>query len=63
MEDTNLIGELPDVHFIPEGVDAILAERMILKSVMADLVAGVNGHRSAACHGLPDPLKGIADVL
>jgi hypothetical protein len=50
------------MHFIPKGVDAVRAKGMILEPVMAGLIAGVNGHRSAACHGLFGPRqKGIAD--
>ena len=59
LENANLICKLADMHFIPEGVDTILAEGMVFKPVMTDLISGVNGNRFRMWHALFEPREGI----
>ena len=50
VKDPYLIIQVANVHLVPESMDAVLTEGVIVESVAAQLFAGVDSHRSTSCH-------------
>jgi hypothetical protein len=49
------------MHFVPEGMDAILAERVIIESITAQFFAGIDSHRSASRHHTRSSVLWVTD--
>ena len=50
MQHAHLVVEVANMHLVPEGMDAVLSERVVFEPVAAQFFTGVHSHRSASRH-------------